>query len=129
MKPCVVYKKFVMFGDLNPIKVLYGGTMLKWIDEAASIFAAEQLGKGKHFSTIKVSEILFKHPARLGDLLTFSAQFNRVGRTSFGVSVFVCNREREIVSCDVTFVALDDEGRPIRHGLPPLEGDSLHTSP
>jgi acyl-CoA thioesterase YciA len=117
MEKSTVYKKFVMFGDLNPAGALYGGTMMSWVDEAASIFASERLGPKKHFVTLKISEVLFEHPARLGDLLTFSANLSRVGRTSFGVSVSVHNRTHEIVTCDVTFVSVDDRGKPIPHGL------------
>lgn len=120
MEPSVVYKKFVMVGDLNPANTLYGGTMMSWVDEAASIFAAELLGRHVNFATLRISEVLFKHPANLGDLLTFSASLRRVGRTSLDVAVQVCNREREIVSCEVTFVSLDAERRrPIPHGLDP----------
>jgi len=113
----VVYKRIVMFGDLNPARSLYGGTMMSWVDEAATIFAFEQLGPGKRFVTLKISEALFEHPARLGDLLTFYAQMNHTGRTSFGVSVSVCNRSVEIVSCDVVFVTVDEQGKPIPHDL------------
>ncbi len=117
MKPSVVYKKIVMFQDLNPAQMLYGGTMLNWMDEAGAIFATELLGPERAFVTLKVSEVLFKHPAKLGDLLTFYAHISRLGRTSFGVSVSVHNRQREIVSCDLSFVALDNEGTPTVHGL------------
>jgi len=120
MEPCVVYKKFVMVGDLNAAGTLYGGTMMSWVDEAASIYAAEVLGPGVSFVTLKISEVLFKHPAVLGDLLTFNANLCRVGRTSLDVSVSVHNRQREIVSCDVRFVTVDHQHRrPVPHCLPP----------
>ncbi|MCP4676889.1 MAG: acyl-CoA thioesterase [Deltaproteobacteria bacterium] len=117
MESYVVYKKFVMFSDLNPGKKLYGGTMMSWVDEAAAIFAYEQLGREKHFVTLKISEVLFDRPAGLGDLLTFYAGLCNVGRTSFEVSISVRNRDLEIVSCEVTFVALDKNGKPVPHGL------------
>lgn len=120
MEPCVVYKKFVMVGDLNASGTLYGGTMMSWVDEAASIYAAEVLGPGVSFVTLKISEVLFKHPAVLGDLLTFAARLQCVGRTSLDVSVTVRNRQREIVSCDVRFVTVDQQHRkPVPHCLPP----------
>ncbi len=117
MEPYVVYKKFVMFSDLNPAKRLYGGTMMSWVDEAAAIFAYEQLSSEKHFVTLKISEVLFDRPARLGDLLTFYAGLRQVGRTSFKVSISVRNRDLEIVSCEVTFVALDKNGKPTTNDL------------
>jgi len=123
MQPSVVYKKFVMVGDLNAGGTLYGGTMMSWVDEAASIYTAEILGPGASFVTLKISEVLFKHPAVLGDLLTFNATLQRVGRTSLDVAVTVHNRQQEIVSCDVRFVTVDrQQRRPVPHRLPPLTG-------
>ncbi len=121
MKPSVVYKKIVMMRDLNPANTLYGGTTMSWIDEAASIYAFELLGR--HFSlvTIKISEVLFKLPVNLGDLLTFSASLNKVGRTSLDIMVRVHNGEQEVVSCDVTLVTLDANRRPTPHGLQPID--------
>jgi acyl-CoA thioesterase YciA len=106
-----------MYGDLNPAQNLYGGAMMYWVDEAAAIFAGEKLGPGKRYVTLKFTEVLFEHPARLGDLLTFYAALSRTGKTSFDVHVSVHNQEKEIVSCDVTFVALDEEGNPTPHNL------------
>jgi acyl-CoA thioesterase YciA len=121
MEPSVVYKKFVMVGDLNAAGTLYGGTMMSWVDEAASVYAAELLGPGVGFVTLKISEVLFKHPAVLGDLLTFYARLQRVGRTSLDVSVEVHNREREVVTCEVRFVTVDHvHRRPVPHRLPPM---------
>jgi len=125
MQPSVVYKKFVMVGDLNAAGTLYGGTMMSWVDEAAAIYAAEMLGPGVSFVTLKISEVLFKHPAVLGDLLTFTASLQRVGRTSLDVSVTVHNRQRDIVSCDVRFVTVDQQHRrPVPHRLPPTNAPS-----
>ncbi len=116
-KLSVVYKKVVMYRDLNPFQTLYGGAMMYWVDEAAAIFAREEVGPAVRYVTLKITEVLFKHPAKLGDLLTFKAAFSRIGTSSFDVSVTVSNQEIEIVSCDVTFVSIDESGRPIPHGL------------
>ena len=37
-------RKLVKPGDLNPRRTLFGGQVLKWIDEEAAIFAICQLG-------------------------------------------------------------------------------------
>jgi len=115
----VVYKKIVMVGDLNPAHTLYGGKLTDWVDEAAGIFALELIEPDKHFVTLKISELLFEHPARLGDILTFYAKVIRIGRTSLGVSVAVMRQVQEIVTCDITFVSVDAQGRPTPHGLDP----------
>ena len=117
MQPSIVYKKIVMMRDLNPANTLYGGTTMSWIDEAASIYAFELLGRDFSLVTIKISEVLFKLPVNLGDLLTFSASLNKVGRTSLDIMVRVHNGDKEVVSCDVTLVTLDAHRRPVPHGL------------
>ena len=121
MKPSVVNKRIVMMRDLNPANTLYGGTTMGWIDEAASIYALELLDRDAAVVTLKISEVLFKLPVKLGDLLTFSASLNKIGRTSLDVLVSVHNGEQEVVSCDVTLVSLDINRRPIPHGLKPMD--------
>ncbi len=117
----VVYKRIVMFSDLNPSGYLYGGTMMKWIDEAGAIFGCELLGEGKRFVTLKISEVLFEEPAGLGSVLTFYATLTYTGTTSFEVLVAVYNKNCEIVTCDITFVSVDNNGKPTPHTLIILE--------
>jgi acyl-CoA hydrolase len=115
----VVYKRFVMFKDLNPAANLYGGIMMKWIDEAAAIFGTELLGRfDTRIVTLKVSEVLFRHPAAIGNLLTFHASLAKVGRTSFDVRISVQCLKKEIVTCDVTFVNINiATGVPTPHDI------------
>lgn len=127
IKPDVVYKRIVMPSDLNPAGYLFGGSMMKWIDEAGAIYGCELLGLDKHFVTLKVSEVLFKHPAPLGALLTFYASLSHTGKTSFSVSVSVHSIDpvrngmpkpaEEIVKCDITFVSIDKDGKPTPHNI------------
>ena len=115
-----VYKRIVMQKDLNPHGNLYGGTMMSWLDEAGAIFATEQLHRRANFVTLKVSEILFKHPVILGDLLSFTATMTHVGTSSFTAKITVQEeRQGEVVSCDITFVTLS-LGHPVSHELPKL---------
>jgi len=120
MPASIVYKRIVMQKDLNPYNNLYGGTMMGWLDEAGAIFATEVLHDRANFVTVKVSEILFKRPVILGDLLTFSATMTHVGTTSFAVQIAVNNeRQGEVACCNITFVTLD-LGHPTPHKLPKL---------
>jgi acyl-CoA hydrolase len=109
----------VNVSDLNPSEHLYGGQILKWIDEAASIYAFELLEFGTIFVTLKISEAIFEHPALLGDVLTFKARVEEVGHTSFTIQVKVSTRFNEILTCSVVLVTVDETGKAKPHGLSP----------
>ncbi len=118
------YRKLVMPGDLNSAHTLFGGTIMKWADEAVSIYVMCQLGT-KKVVTLKVSEILFKEPVQEGDVLEFMASTVKVGNTSITVKLDVQRKSIEdktivaptVLSCEFVFVAVDDKGRPTQHKL------------
>ena len=66
----------------------------------------------------------FLHPVRLGEVVIVQAQVNYVGRTSMevGVRVFAENpsvpSRRQTTRAYLTFVAVDEQGRP--REVPPL---------
>ena len=60
-------RKLIKPGDLNPRGTLFGGQVLKWIDEEASIFTICQLGE-RNIVTKAMSEINFVNTAKLGDI-------------------------------------------------------------
>ena len=66
----------------------------------------------------------FLHPVRLGEVVIVQAQVNFVGRTSMevGVRVFAENPSapgrRQTTRAYLTFVAVDEQGRP--REVPPL---------
>lgn len=133
----MTYRKLVMPGDENPARRLFGGQLMQWADEAAALFAMCQM-RTKSIVTLKISEILFKNPARSGDILEFWTRTQSVGRTSLTVDCVVtrkhigvpmCAPEAPdagsdeyrgdpagiILSCQFVFVAIDDSGFPTPH--------------
>ena len=120
------YRKLVMPEDLNPAHRLFGGRIMQWSDEAAALYAMCQLETRK-LVTLKVSEILFKEPVKNGDILEFFASTTKTGRTSFGVKLEVFRKSIEdksqqaplVLSCEFTFVTVNDEGNPIAHKFAP----------
>lgn len=120
----LVKKCLVMPKDLNPANRLFGGQLASWIDEAAAIHAAEQLGT-ENIVTLKISEMLFKKPIKQRDHLTIVAYNKIVGTTSLVVciEVYVRNVTNEFlmnhpaVTCELVFVAIDpDSGSKVPHG-------------
>lgn len=90
---------------------LFGGVMLAWMDEAAAIFAFQSTGM--RMVTLKYSEIVFRRPVRVGDLVEFYAGNPRTGRTSFTFDLEGRVRNEVVFHTTGIFVAVDEQGRPI----------------
>jgi len=70
-------------------------------------------------ATVAVNEFVFKQPVRVGDILSFFASVARVGNTSITVQVEVYaerfsdqGRYAKVTEAKLTYVAIDDQGRP-----------------
>ena len=70
-------------------------------------------------ATVAVKEFIFKHPVRVGDLLSFCSSVVRVGRTSVTVDVEVFaeslatqGRYVKVTQALLTYVAIDEHGQP-----------------
>lgn len=72
-------RKWVRPEDLNANGTLFGGSLLKWIDEEAAICAILQLGNGRTV-TKYISEINFVSSAVQGDLIEMGLTATRFGR-------------------------------------------------
>ena len=70
-------------------------------------------------ATVAMNEMVFKHPVRVGDILSFFSKLTRIGRTSITVQVAVY-AERfgtqgayiKVTEASLTYVAIDEAGRP-----------------
>ena len=74
-------RKWVRPENLNANGTLFGGELLRWIDEEAAIYAILQLGNGK-VVTKYISEINFVSSAQQGDLVEMGLRATHFGRTS-----------------------------------------------
>ena len=108
--------KLVLPEHLNHYGFLFGGNLLKWVDETAWI-AASQDYAGCNFVTIAMDKVEFRKNVRQGAILRINAERSRVGNTSvqYTVSVFAGNidtgTEETAFSTNITFVRVDSEGR------------------
>jgi len=125
MEPITTFRKLVMPKDLNPANRLFGGSMMSFLDEAASLFVMCQTGHS-NIVTLKVSEVLFKQPVKQGDFLTFDARVTGKGTTSLTIEIKVFKKEFEktpngsilVCECSMVFVTIDPEtGKAIPHGI------------
>jgi len=112
-------RKLIKPQDLNAHGTLFGGSVLAWIDEEASIYVSCQLGKG-NLVTKFMSEIDFVSSAKLGDIIEIGMETVRFGTTSITVRCEVRNKFNKdtIIKIDeIVFVHLDDQGRPTPHNI------------
>ena len=77
-----------------------------------------RLAKGR-IATVAVNQFIFKQPVSMGDLLSFYARVERIGRTSVTVNVEVYAERNpanlhvvKVTEANITYVAIDDHGRP-----------------
>lgn len=111
-------RKLIKPGDLNARGTLFGGQVLKWIDEEAAIFAICQIGE-RNIVTKAMSEINFVASAKTGDIVEIGCEMVSVGTTSITIACEVRNKDTKqtIIKIDrIVFVLLDEEGRPKAHG-------------
>jgi acyl-CoA hydrolase len=111
-------RKWVKPEDLNPNGTLFGGTLLRWIDEEAVIYAIVQLGN-PHVVTKYISEINFVSSARQGDIIELGIKATHFGNTSITLTCQVRNKitRKSILTIDkLVFVNLGPDGLPAPHG-------------
>lgn len=111
-------RKWVKPEDLNPNGTLFGGSLLKWIDEEAAIYAIVQLDN-PHVVTKYISEINFVSSARQGDIIELGITATSFGTTSLTMRCEVRNKitRKSILTIDrIVFVNVDENGNPFPHG-------------
>lgn len=112
----VTMTHLVLPQDTNPAGNLHGGVILKHIDITAGVVAKKH--SRTNVVTASIDRMAFKQPAFVGELLTFKASLNHVGRSSMEIGVRVeaenlkTGEIRHTNSAYLTFVALDESGRP-----------------
>ncbi|TNE34685.1 acyl-CoA thioesterase [bacterium] len=111
-------RKLVSPPDLNPANTLFGGQLLKWIDEEAAIFAMCQLGDN-NIVTKYMSEIDFISPAYNNDIIEIGCETVKVGRTSITINceVRIKDTKNTVIKIEeIVLVHVDSNGRPRAHG-------------
>ncbi len=111
-----VVQRIMMPTDANPSGNVYGGSILRYIDEVASIVTFRHTRT--NVVTASIDRMDFLAPMHIGDILVLKAAINFAGKTSMEVGVRVEAEEPRtghVVhagSCYLTMVALDRAGRP-----------------
>ena len=102
--------------DLNRAGNVHGGVIMRLLDSAAGVVAARH--SRTNVVTASIDRVDFLYPAFSGDLVTFKASINQVGRTSMEIGVrieaenIITGEVRHTASAYLTYVALDKNGHP-----------------
>jgi acyl-CoA thioesterase YciA len=113
----LVLKVIPMPGDCNANGDIFGGWVMAHVDLAGAVVPARYAGG--RMATVAVNEFVFKHPVRVGDILSFFAKLTRIGRTSITVKIEVYAERfgsqaqyTKVTEALLTYVAIDDQGKP-----------------
>ena len=96
--------------------MMFGGTMMQWIDVCAGV-AAMRHARGAVL-TASIDRLDFLSPVQVGEIVVLQAMVNYVARTSMEVGCRVETEDmrtrvrRYVTKAYLTFVAVDDHGRP-----------------
>ena len=107
-------RKIIKYEDLNPRGSLFGGQLLKWIDEEASVYAICQIGD-RMVVTKAMSKIDFRTSPKLGDIIEIGMDLVKVGTTSITFKCHVRNKytKEDVITVDeIVFVRVDENGKP-----------------
>jgi acyl-CoA hydrolase len=108
--------RLMMPTDANILGNVFGGAIMRYMDEAAAIVAWRHAGK--NCVTASIDRMNFYRPVYVGSVLILKAAVNYVGNTSMEVGVRieamdpVSEGSTHTGSCYLTYVALDSKGKP-----------------
>lgn len=109
------HRKLVLPEHMNAKGSLFGGYLLKWLDEFAYITASMEFPDHR-FVTIAMNNVEFKHPIHCGQILCFTINRARLGESSVEYLVEVYGEkskdaaEQVLFATDITFVNLAESG-------------------
>jgi acyl-CoA hydrolase len=115
----LVTQHMVMSEHLNPNHHIFGGQLLAWLDTDVYLHCTNRL-RYKSMVTVSMNNVYFKAPGYLGDIIQIYARIKEVRRSSVtaeGKAVAYDPEKqtsREIIACEVTYVAVGSNGRPVR---------------
>jgi acyl-CoA thioesterase YciA len=104
--------------DIGVHSNMFGGTILAIIDDAAAAYAS-QICDTQRIVTLKIDELIFKTPVKIGNILKIYGKVEKFGNTSVTAYLEVrkhnvyTGKQAVVVHTNITFVRIDDEGTPL----------------
>ena len=113
----LVIRTVAMPADTNPNGDIFGGWIMSQMDIGSGILASKTAGT--RVATVAVEGMKFLQPVKVGDTVACYAWVERIGTSSMRIPVEVWvqpyrkTEQTRVTSAVFTYVALDDNGRPI----------------
>ncbi|MCE9624763.1 MAG: acyl-CoA thioesterase [Deltaproteobacteria bacterium] len=120
------FTHLVLPSDTNALGTIFGGRIMEWIDIGAAIVSERHCRKVA--VTASMDALNFISPIKLGDIVILKAACNFTHKTSMEIGVRIeaenpfTGERRHTASAYLTFVALDDVGRPAP--VPPVNPET-----
>jgi acyl-CoA hydrolase len=101
----------------NLLGNVHGGHIMKLVDEAGALACMKH--SHQRVVTVVVDRMTFKHPIKIGDLVTLTAEVSYVGTTSMEAEVSVeaenptTGQRWHTNTAYLVYVALDEKGKPV----------------
>jgi acyl-CoA thioesterase YciA len=105
-------------GDIGVHDNMFGGTILSLIDDAAASYTA-QICDTQRVVTLKIDELIFKKPVKVGSILKVYGNVIEFGNTSITVEIDVRKHnvytgvQETVTHTKMKFVRIDDDGKPL----------------
>lgn len=109
-------ERLVLPADTNIFNALYGGRLVEWIDNVASIVAIKH-GR-RRAVTGSIDSLYFLAPIHIADIVKMEGRINFVTGTTMEIEVDVISQEgltgteHFATKSFLTYVAVDQDGRP-----------------
>lgn len=104
--------------DIGVHDNMFGGTVLGLIDQSAGAYAS-QICDTPRMVTIKIDELVFKNPVKVGNIIKIYAKVKEFGNTSVTLYMEVrkhnvyTGEQDVVVHTNIKFVRIDEEGHAI----------------
>jgi acyl-CoA thioesterase YciA len=105
-------------GDIGIHDNMFGGTILSIIDDASASYASQTCDT-QRVVTLKIDELVFAKPVKVGNILKVYGEVKAFGTTS--VTLYIEVRKHNVYTglqtvvthTNIKFVRIDDEGTPL----------------
>lgn len=109
------HTKIVLPEFMNDQGFLFGGYLLKWVDEFAYVTVSLDYPNNR-FVTVALDNVVFKHAIELGQILVFDVNETRMGNSSVEYKIDVYDGKKELhndilFATKITFVNVDKHGK------------------
>ncbi len=112
-----IMQRVVLPPDTNVFNNLYGGRLMEWIDNIASIVAFKH--SRRNVVTGSIDSLYFLTPISIGDIVTIESRINYVTKETMEVESDVVSEDhitgdkKFTTRAFLTYVAVDNSGKPV----------------